>query len=140
LNAGHEMIGGEGTTELASNRTSLSFARTRMSADRTLMAIVRTAVSLIAAGFSVYQAVHQLDHARLLRIDERLTRDVGATLILIGVALLALGIVGYAALTPRIQHRRNDLHAAGLLRRDVPYRATPTLVAAGLLLLIGVAR
>lgn len=133
-----ELIG-DGATELASNRTSLSFARTRMSADRTLMAIARTALSLIAAGFTIYQAFHQLSASRLQKVDDRLTRDLGEALILAGVGLLAMAILGYAFTSPRLYRRRRDLQAAGLLRRDLHYHATPTLAVIILLLVIGVA-
>jgi hypothetical protein len=40
-----ELIGGDVSSELSSNRTSLSFERTRMSSDRTLMSTVRTSLS-----------------------------------------------------------------------------------------------
>ncbi len=126
------------STELASNRTSMSLERTRMSADRTLMSIVRTALSLIGFGFTIDKAFHELRKTNPQAISEVAPRNFGLALIFLGVLLLAMGILGHAGFGKELNSRRQRLFSAGLLHRDIHYRATPTFVTAVLLLLIGV--
>lgn len=53
-----DLLGGDASTELSSNRTSMSIERTHMSIDRTLMSVVRTSLSLIGFGFTIFQVFH----------------------------------------------------------------------------------
>src|SRR6185312_13103744 len=80
-------------TELSMRRTGMSFQRTRMSADRTLMSVIRTSLSLISFGFTIFQFFKKLQDAAVLR-GASAARNFGASLVLLGVGLLALGI-GY---------------------------------------------
>jgi putative membrane protein len=134
-----DLLGGDAAVELSSNRTSLSFERTRMSADRTLMSIVRTALSLIGFGFTIYQVFHRAQEAHLLPLGERAPRNFGLALVLLGVLLLAMGIISHAGFGVKLNQRRARLFSLALVRRDIHYRTTPTFVTALLLLLIGVA-
>jgi putative membrane protein len=124
--------------ELASNRTSLSFTRTRMAADRTLMATLRTSLALISFGFTIDQAFHQL-HRSLGKFGDVPARNFGLGLIVIGLAMLTMGVAGHMSLGRQLTQRRERLFHMGLLRTDLRYGATPTLVASILLLVIGVA-
>ena len=80
-------------TELAMRRTGMAFQRTRMAADRTLMAVIRTSLSLIGFGFTIYQFFNKLKDAGLLRGTAGGERNFGSTLVLLGIAMLVLGIV-----------------------------------------------
>ncbi len=126
-------------TELSSNRTSMSLERTRMSADRTLMSTVRTALSLIGFGFTISQAFRQLHKVDPAAISDEAARNFGLALVLLGILVLMMGIASHALFDHEITSRRGRLYAMGLLRREIRYHATPTFIAAILLLLIGLA-
>lgn len=130
-------MAGDPSVELASNRTSLSLERTRMSADRTLMSVIRTALSLIGFGFTLYQAFHQLKKLNPTVIGDNAARNFGLALVLLGILMLAMGIFSHAMFGRELTARRGRLFSLTLLRRDIPYRATPTFIIAVLLLLIG---
>jgi putative membrane protein len=132
-------VGGDASTELASNRTSLAVERTRMGADRTLMAIIRTALSLIGFGFTVSQAFRELKKLNPKTIGDHAAHNFGLALVLLGVLLLVMGLVSHAIFGREINRRRERLFSLALLRRDIHYHATPTFITAILLLLIGLA-
>jgi putative membrane protein len=131
------LIDGSSSVELSANRTSLSFERTRMSADRTLMSIVRTALSLISFGFTIYQVFSRAVTAKLLPAGDGSARQLGLSLLALGVLMLIMGIVSHAVFGRQLTQRRDRLFSQGLLHSDIQYRATPTFVIALLLLLIG---
>ncbi|MBC6983672.1 YidH family protein [Caulobacter sp. 17J80-11] len=133
------LIGGDASTTLSSNRTALSFERTRMSADRTLMSVVRTALSLIGFGFTISEAFHQLHKAGSLAVGDHSARNFGLALILLGVAMLVMGLVTHSRFSHELTDRRERLYSAQLMRRSVQYRMTPTFITTALLLAIGVA-
>jgi putative membrane protein len=133
-----EPIGQSRSLEMSSNQTSLGFARTLMSADRTLMSTLRTALSLISFGFTIDQAFHQL-HKSGAKIGEVPARNFGLALILLGMAMLVMGIFGHAKFRRSLTARRQRLFAMGLLHTDLPYTATPTFIASVLVLLLGLA-
>ena len=64
-----------------------------MSADRTLMSVVRTSLSLIGFGFTNYQFFPRMQQAEVLRGGTHAARSFGLALILLGVGMLALGIL-----------------------------------------------
>jgi putative membrane protein len=132
------MIGDSPATELASSRTSLALSRTLMASDRTLMATLRTSLSLISFGFTIDQAFHQLHKSGVLRSDAP-ARNFGLALIVLGLSMLLMGVFGHHQFSRSLTARRQRLFNIGLLRTDVPYRATPTLVGAAVLLFIGIA-
>ena len=90
--AATEMIGGDISTELAARRTGMSFQRTRMSADRTLMSVIRTSLSLIGFGFTIYQVFHKAFQAGMLKSGDA-PLNFGIALVLLGITMLAVGIV-----------------------------------------------
>jgi putative membrane protein len=130
-------IDGDSAVELSSNRTSLSFERTRMSADRTLMSIVRTSLSLISFGFTIYETFHQLAVKGVLETGTEMARRLGVSLLVLGILMLAMGIVSHARFGRQLTARRGRLFGMGLLHTDLKYQATPTFAVAFLLLLIG---
>lgn len=129
-----ELIAGDASVELSSNRTSLSLERTWMSADRTLMSMVSTSLSLISFGFTIHEAFRNLPG---LAEAGRPGRLLGGALLFLGVALLVMGILGHAAFGRELSQRRERLWGLHLLRRMTPYRLTPTYVIAVLLLIVG---
>lgn len=134
-----DLINDSASDELSANRTSLSFERTRMSADRTLMSVVRTSLSLISFGFTIHEAFRQFQEKIGGAASEEAARPYGLSLVLLGILMLALGIVGHAGFGRELTGRRKRLHDQQLLHTAVEYRATPTLLIALLLLLIGLA-
>src|SRR5512147_1814980 len=80
------------SVELSSRRTGMSFQRTRMSADRTLMGVIRTSLSLIGFGFTIFQVFQKAYEAQVLKSSVA-ARNFGEALVLLGVAMLVLGIV-----------------------------------------------
>lgn len=135
----HALIDDDPSTTLSSNRTSLSLERTKMSADRTLMSIMRTSLSLISFGFTIFEAFIQAQRAQVLEGSIVGARNLGLSLVILGIILLGLGIASHMRLATQLNRRRAMLYADHLLTRDLRYQATPTFVVAFLLLAIGVA-
>src|SRR5215470_5192688 len=124
---------------LSSRRTALSFQRTRMSADRTLMAVIRTSLSLIGFGFTIYQFFRYLRETggalQLLRIEA--PRNFGVALVLLGVGILFLGIWKHVDFMLELRAERKTFADQGLIPGDDRFPVSVTLIAATLLLAIG---
>ncbi|MFZ4164467.1 DUF202 domain-containing protein [Brevundimonas sp. NPDC058933] len=136
---GTGLIDDDPSVELSANRTSLSFERTLMSADRTLMAAVRAGVSMIGFGFTIHESFRHLGESGALPADDLTGRRVGASLLALGVGMLVIGILGHVRFLHNLTLRREHIVNRGLLHHALHYSATPSLVAAILLLLIGLA-
>lgn len=121
---------------LSSRRTRLSFQRTRMSADRTLMSIIRTALALIGFGFTIFQFFRYLQRQADASISPEAARNFGLTLVLLGTALLALGIFGHVRFMLELRRDHKQMAAASLIPHD-RFPLSLTLGAAVLLLLVG---
>src|ERR1700735_2533906 len=78
--------------ELASRNTGLAVQRTRMAADRTLMAVIRTSLSLISFGFTIFNLAQELRKENILKISTKVLH-FGVGLVLLGIVMLALGII-----------------------------------------------
>ena len=121
-----DLIGGDSTTELASQRTSLAFDRTRMSADRTLMALNRSGLSMMSFGFAI--------HALLG--DDPASRRLGVAMFAMGVLLIMCGVGVYIAFSQRLTVRREHWRRSQLLHA-APRSSPAPLVLASLLLGVG---
>src|SRR5262245_16091901 len=124
---------------LSSRRTALAFQRTRLSADRTLMAVIRTSLSLIGFGFTIYQFFRYLletaGATQLLRGEA--PRKFGMALVLLGVVMLSLGIWKHIAFMLELRAERKMFMEQGLIPGDDKFPVSITLIAATLLLTIG---
>ena len=125
------------SVELAARRTGMSFQRTRMSADRTLMSVIRTSLSLIGFGFTIYQVFAKLYEAEVLK-SAAAPRHFGLALVLLGVAMLAVGIGYHVAFMLSLRRQREQMKVEGLVHAESPFPVSLTLMVALLLLTIGV--
>lgn len=123
-------------TEMSSRRTGMSIQRTRMSADRTLMSVIRTALSLIGFGFTVHEVFKKAAEAGTIS-DAQAARTFGLALLVLGILLLAGGIVRQVQFAMELRHRRSAMMGDHLLHGESAYPVSITLVTAVLLLLIG---
>jgi len=128
---------GDVGTELSSRRTGMSFQRTRMSADRTLMSVIRTSLSLISFGFTIFQLFKKFHEANLLKSSAS-PRNFGESLVYLGIGMLIVGIAYHVAFMTGLRHERTTLKNAGLIHADSQFPISFTLLAAILLLVIGV--
>lgn len=129
---------GDISTELSSRRTGMSFQRTRMSADRTLMSVIRTSLSLIGFGFTIFQFFQKLKDQSILT-GAAPARNFGMALVLLGVAMLVIGIVYQIRFMLGLRNVREAMRADGLIHGESQFPTSLTLITAILLLLIGVA-
>lgn len=126
-------------TMLSSSRTVLAFDRTAMASDRTLMATLRTSLSLIGFGFTIFQFFHSLNGEFLKgSLPSASPRRFGAALVVVGVILLALGILGHVKETRTRRLRRARLCDRGLITHLEPVKVSPAMAIAILLLAIGI--
>jgi putative membrane protein len=125
------------STELSARRTGMSFQRTRMSADRTLMSTIRTSLSLIGFGFTIFQFFKKLQEANLLPVDNGTARSFGFSLVLLGVAMLVLGIFYHVRFMLQLRVQREQMHRAGLIHAQSGFPISLTLIVAVSLLVVG---
>ncbi|HET7524314.1 MAG TPA: DUF202 domain-containing protein [Burkholderiaceae bacterium] len=123
-------------TEMSMRRTGMSFQRTRMSAERTLMSVIRTSLSLISFGFTIYQVFRKMADHQLLTGSES-ARHFGVSLVALGIAMLVIGIVYHLMFMSGLRQTRNEMTADGLIYGQSGYPPSMTLIAAVLLLVIG---
>ncbi len=124
------------STELASRRTGMSFQRTRMSADRTLMSVIRTSLSLIGFGFTLFQVFQKLHESNVLK-SGKAPLHFGLTLVVLGVAMLVVGIGYHVSFMYGLRRERAQLKADGLIHAESQFPLSLTLTVAILLLGIG---
>lgn len=115
----------------------MSFQRTRMSADRTLMSVIRTSLSLISFGFTIYQVFEKLRDAGTIA-HAAAPRNFGIALVLLGIAMLVIGIVYHVQFMVGLREERKAMTAAGLVHGESHFPASLTLITAIALLVIGV--
>jgi inner membrane protein YidH len=132
-----ESHAGDVSVELAARRTGMSFQRTRLSADRTLMSVIRTSLSLIGFGFTIYQVFQKLLEAQVLR-SAGAPRRFGEALVLLGVAMLVLGIGYHITFMIELRHRREEMKREGFVHAESGFPASLTLIVAIALLAIGI--
>jgi len=124
------------STELSSRRTGMSFQRTRMSADRTLMSVIRTSLSLISFGFTIFQMFKKLQQSAVITHDHA-ARNFGVALVLLGSAMLVLGIVYHVTFMLELRKTRENLTSTGLIHGQSEFPISLTLLTAVLLLALG---
>ncbi len=117
----------------------MAFQRTRMSADRTLMSVIRTSLSLIGFGFTIAQVFQKLKESNLLREGAKAPRHFGVALVLLGIALLVMGIVYHSMFMLELRAVRKQMTHDGLIRGESRFPPSLTLITAVILLLIGIA-
>lgn len=131
-----DWIGDNISTELSARRTGMSFQRTRLSADRTLMSVIRTALSLIGFGFTIFQAFRKAYDAELID-NSRSASLFGEALVLLGSAMLLLGIIYHIRFMLELRRNRDAMHRDGLIHAESEYPYSMTLLTAILLLALG---
>jgi putative membrane protein len=132
----HKPLFDDASSELSSRRTGMSFQRTRMSADRTLMSVIRTSLSLISFGFTIFQVFQKLRDAGTLA-HAAAPRNFGLALVLLGVAMLIIGIVYHVQFMLGLRAERRAMTEAGLIHGESGYPVSLTLITAVILLIIG---
>jgi putative membrane protein len=125
--------------ELSARRTGMSFQRTRLSAERTLMSVIRTSLSLIGFGFTIFQFFRHMQTEKVFHGPTQAPRNFGAALIYLGVGILIIGIVYHAQFMVGLRRMRNEMAVQGLIRAQSGFPVSFTLIAAIVLLLIGLA-
>ncbi len=127
----------DSSVELSSRRTGMSFQRTRLSAERTLMSVMRTSLSLIGFGFTIFQFFERLRQAGTL-IQSAAPRRFGVALLLLGIGILITGIIYHVQFMLGLRQERGDMAREGLIHARSRFPTSYTLVAALLLLVIGI--
>jgi len=117
-------------------RTGMSFQRTRLSSERTLMSAIRTSLSLISFGFTIYQVFQKLAGEKVIS-GSAPARNFGVTLVLIGIAMLAIGIVYHVLFMRGLRAERVAMAQDGLIHAESLFPPSMTLVTAGLVLALG---
>jgi inner membrane protein YidH len=131
-----ESDSGRISVELSSRRTGMSFQRTRMSADRTLMSVIRTSLALIGFGFTIFQVFQKAHEAGILK-SSHAARNFGVALVLLGIAMLVVGIGYHVVFMYGLRKERERLKADGLVHAESHFPVSLTLMVALLLLAIG---
>ena len=116
----------------------MSFQRTRMSADRTLMSVIRTSLSLITFGFTLFQFAQKLREGGVLKSASP-ERNFGTALVLLGIAMLILGIIYHIQFMLGLRAVRQEMTDEHLIHGESKFPPSLTLITALALLLIGFA-
>src|SRR4030095_10542098 len=95
-------------------RTGMASQRTAKSADRTLMSVIRTALSLITFGFTIYQFFERLLDSNVID-NANAGRNFGFSLVILGVAMLILGIIYHLQFMYGLRIQREEMTQEGLI-------------------------
>ena len=133
---GATVVSADASTELSMRRTGMSFQRTRLSAERTLMSVIRTSLSLISFGFTIHQVFEKLAEKEVLT-GSGPARNFGVALVLLGIGMLIFGVIFHARFMIELRAQRKAMTADGLIHGESAYPPSMTLVAAVLLLALG---
>jgi putative membrane protein len=123
--------------DLSSRRTGMAFQRTRLAADRTLMAVIRTSLSLISFGFTIAKFFEKLHEAGTVA-NASAAKNFGITLVALGIAMLVIGILYHIQFMYGLRTIRKEMKVEGLVHGESRFPASMTLIAAVILLLIGI--
>lgn len=130
--------------ELASRQASLAFERTLVSIDQALLSTIRASLSLIGFGFAMFLFLNQMsgEFGVSLRVP---ARNFGLSLVVMGVALVSIGLVDHHRRFTALRAQMEDLHRRKLLKEPCPRRRAAVaimglmLLLSGLLVILGVA-
>lgn len=127
--------------ELAAIRTVLALERTRMSAERTLLAVMRSAIALIGIGLAVFEYLHAplLPGVEAPAASLFTARNVGFSLVFLGLGMLGPGIVAGVLFRRRLRRQWLDLAQRGLAPPELDVRGSVALVLAVGFFIIGLA-
>jgi putative membrane protein len=125
------------SVELSSRRTGMSFQRTRMSADRTLMSVIRTSLALISFGFTIAQFFAKMKDQGVLT-SAAPARNFGIALVLLGIAMLVVGIAYHVQFMLWLRKSRVAMAAAEIVHAESVFPPSLTLITALILLAMGV--
>lgn len=124
--------------ELASRNTGLALQRTRLSADRTLMSVIRTSLSLISFGFTIFQVFRNLEKENVVKVASGPARHFGISLVLLGIIMLAIGIIYHAQFMLSLRVTRKQMTADGLIHGKSPFPPSFTFITALILFGLGI--
>ena len=110
-----------------------------MSADRTLMSVIRTSLTLISFGFTIFQFFQHLQEKNIIQGGTHPARNFGEALVYLGVGMLVVGIVYHILFMLGLRRERGEMTGEGLVHARSHFPYSFTLLAALLLLLIGLA-
>ena len=113
-----------------------AWIRTRLALERTMMAWVRTSVALIGFGFTIFQVFQKLHETQVLKSSEA-ARHFGVALVLLGIAMLLIGIGYHVTFMLGLRRERAQMKADSLVHAESQFPASLTLMVALLLLAIG---
>jgi putative membrane protein len=100
------------------------------------MSVVRTSLSMISFGFTIFSFFRQLQKQETLRRVDA-PRNFGMALLVLGVGILATGIIYHLAFMRELRHERVALAGEGLIRAKTNFPVSYTLIVAVLLLMLG---
>jgi len=133
-----DFIGGDISSELSANRTAMSFERTAMSNHRTLLSMLRTSLSLIGFGFTIFQFFKALSSDFIGgNFPQAAARNIGMAMVILGLALLILGIWDHWRAMTALRERKRKLFELGLVHNYLPTRMASSMTISLLLLVLG---
>lgn len=100
------------------------------------MSVIRTSLSLISFGFTIFQFFRHLQDQKLLGAA-RAPRNFGITLVWLGIAMIAVGILFHIQFMLGLRRQRNDMKREGLIHGESSFPGSYTLAVAFLVLLLG---
>jgi len=102
------------------------------------MSVMRTALSLIGFGFTIFQFFQKMRDADVLK-RVNAPRNFGLALVIIGIAMLILGILYHIQFMAGLRKTREEMTAEGLIHGESVFPPSLTLITATVLLLVGIA-
>ena len=85
------------------------------------MSVIRTSLSLIGFGFTIFQVFQKLYEAKVLQRAQA-PRNFGVALVLLGIAMLVLGIVYHGEFMLDLRRQRKQMQADGLIHGESRFR------------------
>jgi uncharacterized membrane protein YidH (DUF202 family) len=122
------------TSEATSPREIQFAQRALMEADRVMLQFVQTSLSMIAMGVSIYSFFTDM---AVKGHEDRIARQLGLSLLILGLAVLATGIVSQARYRFGLMSYERSLRSNYAAFTPQTYYTAPTFLAAVALLVIG---